>query len=284
MAPSARSWLQADGVQERPGRRPPGPPSRRCRSRGCRPRPRRSTAPVRSRRPSPIARAVITCTPVSRPTAMVSDHAGRGPAQRVVAELLGRIAADDDGVGQPHGHDAQARQHHRPRQLQERASSRRTDRRGLPGGRRLGRGAVHGESCQRGADTGVSVRVSRRALDRPLQRRNVAEASLARPLRAGACMRTLRADTIDSAYSDDARRMWPAEASAASSSRKAPGPGPEDDRRGVGHLEHATDDRCSRRGRPPSRTPEPGEVREVVWSGEAPARAWVRGSRWHAIP
>ena len=47
------------------------------------------------------------------------DHAGRHPAQRLIADLFRRIMADHDHVRQAHGHDAQARQDHRPGKRQQ---------------------------------------------------------------------------------------------------------------------------------------------------------------------
>ncbi|MNV18461.1 hypothetical protein D3C71_1092840 [compost metagenome] len=43
----------------------------------------------------------------------------RSPGQRVIGQFAAGVVADDDGVGQAHGHDAQTRQHDRPGQLQQ---------------------------------------------------------------------------------------------------------------------------------------------------------------------
>ncbi len=47
------------------------------------------------------------------------DDGGRRPGQGVEGQLFAGMVAHDNGVGQPHGHDAQTRQHHRPGQGQK---------------------------------------------------------------------------------------------------------------------------------------------------------------------
>ena len=46
------------------------------------------------------------------------DH-GRGQGEGAVGQLHAREIAHHDDVGQPHGHDADPRQHHRPREMQQ---------------------------------------------------------------------------------------------------------------------------------------------------------------------
>ncbi len=119
-SPAARSRPRARppfrperAEQRRPGQRQHG---RRRRGRSRASRPGRAAAPRRrpGRSPSPSAREAITWTPESRPIAEPSTALVAAQPSAMIAELLGRVAAHDDGVGQPHGHDAEARDHHRP--------------------------------------------------------------------------------------------------------------------------------------------------------------------------